>query len=34
MPDCAPEEARIGMPVEATFRPVGDQYGLVDFRPV
>jgi hypothetical protein len=32
MPDCAPEDARIGMPVEATFRPAGDQYGLVDFR--
>jgi uncharacterized OB-fold protein len=33
MPHCAPEDARIGMPVEATFRPAGDQYGLVDFRP-
>ena len=34
MPGCAPEDARIGMAVEATFRPAGDQYGLVDFRPV
>ena len=34
MPECAPDAARIGMPVEAAFRAAGDTYGLVDFRPV
>jgi uncharacterized OB-fold protein len=33
MPECAPDEARIGMPVEAVFRAAGDRYGLVDFKP-
>jgi uncharacterized protein len=33
MPDCPPEDARIGMPVVAAFRPAGDEFGFVDFRP-
>jgi uncharacterized OB-fold protein len=33
MPDCAPEAARIGMRVQAAFRPVGDGLGFVDFAP-
>ncbi|MCU1428976.1 MAG: hypothetical protein JWL83_2976 [Actinomycetia bacterium] len=33
MPECAPEDARIGMPVEATFRVANDELGFVDFRP-
>jgi uncharacterized OB-fold protein len=33
MPECAPDAARIGMPVEASFRAAGDEYGFVDFRP-
>lgn len=30
--DCAPEEIRAGMPVEATFVPVSDEITLVKFR--
>jgi uncharacterized OB-fold protein len=33
MPECAPEDARIGMAVQATFRPANDEFGFVDFRP-
>jgi uncharacterized OB-fold protein len=33
MPACAPDAARIGMPVEAAFRPANDEFGFVDFRP-
>jgi uncharacterized OB-fold protein len=33
MPECAPQDARIGMAVEATFRPASDEFGFVDFRP-
>jgi uncharacterized OB-fold protein len=36
MPACAPEAARIGMAVEAAFRPANDnddELGFVDFRP-
>jgi uncharacterized OB-fold protein len=34
MPECGPENARIGMAVEAAFRPANDELGFVDFRPV
>jgi uncharacterized OB-fold protein len=34
MPACEPGAARIGMPVEATFRAANDELGFVDFRPV
>jgi uncharacterized OB-fold protein len=33
MPSVAPEDARIGMRVRATFRPANDEYGYVDFEP-
>jgi uncharacterized OB-fold protein len=33
MPGLAPDQARIGMRVEATFRAADDEYGFVDFRP-
>jgi uncharacterized OB-fold protein len=33
MPAVAPEEARIGMRVRATFRPANDELGFVDFEP-
>ena len=33
MPECEPEAAQIGMAVEATFRPAGDELGFVDFTP-
>ncbi len=33
MPDCAPEDARVGMRVQATFRPANDELGFVDFAP-
>jgi len=33
MPECVPEDAQIGMAVEATFRPASDEFGFVDFRP-
>lgn len=31
MPDVAPDDARIGMRVRATFRPANDEVGFVDF---
>jgi uncharacterized protein len=31
MPDVAPDEARVGMRVRATFRPASDEVGFVDF---
>jgi uncharacterized OB-fold protein len=31
MPEVAPDDARIGMRVRATFRPAGDELGFVDF---
>jgi uncharacterized protein len=34
MPECAPDAAEIGMPVEAAFRAATDDFGFVDFRPV
>lgn len=33
MPELAPDAARIGMRVQAAFRPAGDEFGFVDFRP-
>jgi uncharacterized OB-fold protein len=33
MPECAPDAAQIGLPVEATFRAADDELGFVDFRP-
>jgi uncharacterized OB-fold protein len=33
MPECPPDDAQIGMPVEAAFRPASDEFGFVDFRP-
>jgi uncharacterized OB-fold protein len=33
MPALAPDEARIGMRVRATFRAASDEYGFVDFEP-
>lgn len=33
MPECAPGDARIGMAVQAAFRPANDEFGFVDFRP-
>jgi uncharacterized protein len=33
MPDCAPDEAEIGMRVKATFRPANDDVAFVDFAP-
>jgi uncharacterized OB-fold protein len=33
MPECKPEDARIDMRVEATFRAANDEFGFVDFRP-
>lgn len=33
MPEVAPEDARIGMRVRATFRAAGDEFGFVDFAP-
>lgn len=33
MPGCAADAAVIGMRVRATFRPVGDGLGFVDFEP-
>jgi len=34
MPDLDPDAARIGMRVQATFRPAGDELGFVDFAAV
>jgi uncharacterized OB-fold protein len=34
MPAVAPEDARVGMRVQAAFRPAGDELGFVDFAPV
>ena len=31
MPECAPEDAHVGMRVQATFRPANDELGFVDF---
>jgi uncharacterized OB-fold protein len=33
MPTLPPEDARIGLPVVATFRVASDEFGFVDFRP-
>ena len=33
MPTVAPDDAAIGMRVQATFRPAGADYGFVDFAP-
>ena len=33
MPSVAPEAARIGMRVQASFRAAGDEFGFVDFAP-
>jgi uncharacterized OB-fold protein len=33
MPALAPEDARIGMRVQAAFRPATDEFGFVDFAP-
>jgi hypothetical protein len=33
MPSVAPDDARVGMRVRATFRPAGDDFGFVDFAP-
>ena len=32
--DCAPEEARVGMPVEVRFDPVDDELAVPRFRPI
>jgi uncharacterized OB-fold protein len=31
--DCAPEQVRIGMPVEVTFEDVGEEVAVPRFRP-
>ncbi len=33
MPTLAPEDARVGMRVQAAFRAAGDEVGFVDFAP-
>ena len=32
MPSVAPDDARVGMRVRASFRPAGDELGFVDFE--